>query len=57
MGLEAEPLTKSGKVYWNVVKFMVHIKSVDSFKVRFDNLFNGDQALSKYKKSMQSNIV
>lgn len=55
--LEAEPQTKSGKVYWNVVKFDVKVNKLDNFKVRFDNLFNGDEALSKYKKSMQSNIV
>jgi hypothetical protein len=45
--LEAEPQTKSGKVYWNVVKFEVNINSLDNFKVRFDNLFNGDEALSE----------
>jgi hypothetical protein len=55
--LTAEPQTKSGKVYWNVVKFEVHANNLDNFKVKFDNLFNGDEALSKYKKSMQPNIV
>ena len=55
--LAAEPQTKNGKVYWNVVKFDVNVKSLDNFKVKFDNLFNGDEALSKYKKSMQSSIV
>jgi len=55
--LAAEPQTKNGKVYWNVVKFEVNVKSLDNFKVKFDNLLNGNEALSKYKKSMQPNIV
>ena len=55
--LTAEPQKKSGKVYWNVVKFDVNVKNLDNFKVKFDNLFNGDEALSKYKKSMQPNRV
>jgi hypothetical protein len=55
--IAAEPQTKNGKVYWNVVNFEVHIKSLDNFKLKFDNLFNGDEALSKYKKSMQPHIA
>ncbi|GFG40538.1 hypothetical protein Cfor_02402, partial [Coptotermes formosanus] len=43
--LQAEPQTKSGKVYWNVVKFELNIKSLENFKVQFDNLFNGDKVL------------
>jgi hypothetical protein len=55
--LVAEPQTKNGKVYWNVVRFDVNVTKLDNFKVKFDNLFNGDEALSKYKKSMQPYIV
>jgi hypothetical protein len=54
--LQAEPQTKSGKVYWNVVKFELNIKSLENFKVQFDNLFNGDKVLGKYK-NVQPNIV
>lgn len=43
----AEKQTKNGKVHWNVVKFEVNIKSMDTFKVHFDDLFNGDEALSE----------
>jgi hypothetical protein len=55
--LGAEPQTKSGKVYWKVVKFESKVQNMEHFKVQFDNLFNGDKALSKYKKSKQPNIV
>jgi hypothetical protein len=53
----AEPQTKNGKIYWKVVKFEAKARNVDSFKVHFENLFNGDKALSKYKKSKQPNMV
>uniref|UniRef100_A0A0U4MTW2 Putative odorant-binding protein n=1 Tax=Reticulitermes speratus TaxID=60591 RepID=A0A0U4MTW2_9NEOP len=43
--IEAEPQTKSGKVYWNVVNLEIDIKSMENFRVKFDNLFNGDKAL------------
>jgi hypothetical protein len=49
MKMEAEPQTKSGKVYWNVVNLEIDIKSIENFRVKFDNLFNGDKALGKYK--------
>ena len=52
----SKPETKNGKVYWNVVKCELNIKSLENFKVNFDNLFNGDKTLGKYK-SMQPNII
>jgi hypothetical protein len=52
----SKPETKNGKVYWNVVKCELNIKSLENFKVNFDNLFNGDKTLGKYK-SMQPNTV
>jgi hypothetical protein len=55
--LEAKPQKKNGDVYWNVFNFGVHVKNLDGFKVRFDNLFNGDEALSKYKSRMQPHIA
>jgi hypothetical protein len=55
--LAAEPQTKNGKVYWNVIKYEAKVKSMEGFKVKFENLFNGDEALSKYKKNKQPNIV
>jgi hypothetical protein len=54
---KAEGQTKNGKVYWNMVKFEVNMKRLVSFKVQFDNLFNGDEALSKYQYSTQPNIL
>jgi hypothetical protein len=55
--LTAEPQTKNGKVYWNVVNFKTRVNSLDNFELKFDNLFNGDKALSKYKKSMQPHVA
>jgi hypothetical protein len=34
-----------------VVQFEVNVKILDNFKVEFDNLFNGDEALSKYRRA------
>lgn len=45
--LTAEPQTKNGKVYWNVVNFKARVNSLDNFELKFDNLFNGDKALSE----------
>ncbi|PNF17371.1 hypothetical protein B7P43_G02970 [Cryptotermes secundus] len=44
--LRAEPMTRNGKSYWNVVYFGININSLQDLKINFDNLFNGDKLLS-----------
>jgi hypothetical protein len=46
--LRAQPKTKNGKDYWDVVHFSIDVHNLQDLKIHFENLFNGDKALSKY---------